>query len=151
MAFRIFVDADVLLDFLLKRSGYQIVRRLMEWAVRGRVQLFTSPAVLRDIARELGRAYGPIQAKELLLALLAVLQVVDAGYETAVNAVQSKIDNIPGAISYHTALDHRLDYFITHDTSLLQVVNSVLPVYTAIDFINRHPIDPERAIRTWQE
>ena len=151
MAFRIFVDADVLLDFLLKRSGYQIVRRLMEWAVRGRVQLFTSPAVLRDIARELGRAYGPVQAKELLLSLLAVLQVVDAGYETAVNAVQSKIDNIPGAISYHTALDHRLDYFITHDTSLLQVVNSVLPVYTAIDFINRHSIDPERAIRAWQE
>lgn len=151
MAFRVFVDADVLLDFLLKRSGYQIVRRLMDWAIRGRVQLFTSPAILRDIARELTKAYGATQAKELLLALLAILQLVDAGYDTAVSALQSEIGNISGAISYYTALNHRLDYFITRDTDLLRVVNQVLPAYTAIDFLNRHPIDPEGANRLWQE
>jgi predicted nucleic acid-binding protein len=151
MGFRIFVDTDILLDFLLKRSSYQIVRRLVDWAVGGRVQLFTSPAILRDIAWELTKAYGAAQAKELLLALLAILQLVDAGYDTAVSALQSEIGNISGAISYHTALNHRLDYFITHDTSLLGVVNPVLPAYTAIDFLNRHPVDPERANRLWQE
>jgi predicted nucleic acid-binding protein len=151
MAFRIFVDSDVLLDFVLKRSGYPIVRRLMDWAVRGRVQLFTSPAILREIARELTKAYGVAQAKELLLALLAIFQLVDAGYDTAVSALQSEIGNISGAISYHTALNHRLDYFITHDTSLLQVVNPLLPSYTAIDFLNLHPVDPERANPLWQE
>jgi predicted nucleic acid-binding protein len=151
MAFRIFVDSDVLLDFLLKRSGYQIARRLMDWAVRGRVQLFTSPAILQEIARELTKAYGAAQAKELLLALVAILQLVDAGYDTAVSALQSEIANISGAISYHTALNQRLDYFITYDTSLLQIVNPVLPAYTAIDFLNRHPIDLEEANRSWQE
>jgi predicted nucleic acid-binding protein len=151
MAFRIFVDSDVLLDFLLKRSGYQIVRRLMDWAVRGRVQLFTSPAILREIAQELTQAYGPAQAKELLLALVAILQLVDAGYDTAVSALQSEIGNISAAISYHTALSHRLDYFITRDTSLLEVVNPVLPACTAIDFLNRHPGDLERTNRLWQE
>lgn len=151
MAFRIFVDSDVLLDFLLKRSGYPIVRGLMDWGVRGRVQLFTSPAILREIARELTKAYGAAQAKELLLALVAIFQLVDAGYDTAVSALQSDIDNISGAISYHTALNHRLDYFITHDTGLLQVANPVLPAYTAIDFLNHHPADLERANRLWQE
>jgi predicted nucleic acid-binding protein len=151
MAFRIFMDSDVLLDFLLKRSGYPIVRQLMDWAVRGRVQLFTSPAILREIARELTSAYGAAQAKELLLALVAILQLVDAGYDTVVSALQSEIGNISGAISYHAALNHRLDYFITRDTSLLEVANPVLPAYTAIDFLNRHPVDPERANRLWQE
>src|SRR5580704_10077527 len=120
MAFRIFLDTDVLLDFLLKRSGYQVARRLMDWAIRGRIQLFTSPAVLRDIAQELSTAYGAGQAKELLLALLAILQLVDAGYDTVVSALRSDIGNLSGAISYQTALNHRLDYFITHDSSLLQ-------------------------------
>jgi predicted nucleic acid-binding protein len=144
MAFRIFVDTEVLLDFTLKRSAYPIVRRLMEWAINGRVHVFISSAILRDIGPELRKAYGAEQAQELLLALLASAQVIDAGYETAVNALQSRIDNIAGAISYHTALQHRLDYFITWDTSLLRIVNPVLPVTTPIDFLNRHAPQPKR-------
>ena len=143
MAFRIFVDADVLLDFTLKGSAYPVVRRLMEWAINGRVQVFVSSAILRDIGPELCKAYGAEQAQELLLALLASAQVIDAGYETVISALQSRIDNIAGAISYYTALQHRLDYFITWDTCLLRVVNPVLPVTTPIDFLNRHAAQPK--------
>ncbi|HEV3410961.1 MAG TPA: PIN domain-containing protein [Puia sp.] len=138
MAFRIFLDADVLLDFTLKRGGYPIIRRLMQWVIAGRVQVFISLAILRDIAPELRRAYGVEQAQQLLLTLIASVQIIDAGYEVAVTALQSKIDNIPGAISYHTALHHRLDYFITLNTELLQVVNPVLPATTPIEFLNKH-------------
>jgi predicted nucleic acid-binding protein len=138
MVFRIFVDADVLLDFTLKRGGYPMVRRLMEWVIAGRVQVFISLAILRDIAPELRRAYGVGQAQQLLLSLIASVQIIDAGYEIAVTALQSRIDNIPGAISYYTALHHRLDYFVTWDTGLLQVKNPVLPVTTPIDFLNQH-------------
>jgi predicted nucleic acid-binding protein len=144
MAFKAFVDADVLLDFTLKRSAYPIVRRLMEWAINGRVQVFISAAILRDIGPELRKAYGSEQSQELLLALLASAQIIDADYETVVNALQSRIENIAGAISYHTALQHRLDYFITWDTSLLGVVSPVLPVTTPIDFLNRHAPQPKR-------
>jgi hypothetical protein len=138
MAFRIFLDADVLLDFTLKRGAYPIIRRLMQWVVAGRVQVFLSLAVLRDIAPELRKAYGVEQAQQLLLTLIASAQIVDGGRESAVSALQSKIGNISGAISYYTALHHRLDYFITHNTELLRVANPVLPVTTPIDFLNRH-------------
>src|SRR5579863_7289799 len=100
MSFRIFVDTDVLLDFTLKRSAYSIVRRLMEWAINGGVQVFVSPGTLRDVGTELRKAYGAEQAQELLLALLASVQVIDARYDTTVNALQSRIDSIGGAISY---------------------------------------------------
>ena len=138
MGCRIFVDADVLLDFTLKRGGYPMVRRLMEWVIAGRVQVFISLAILRDIAPELRRAYGVEQAQQLLLTLIASVRIIDAGYEIAVTALQSRIDNIPGAISYFTALHHRLDYFVTWNTELLQVDNPVLPVTTPIDFLNKH-------------
>jgi predicted nucleic acid-binding protein len=138
MGYRIFVDADVLLDFTLKRGGYPMVRRLMEWVIAGRVQVFISLAILRDIAPELRRAYGVEQAQQLLLTLIASVQIIDAGHEIAVTALQSRIDNIPGAISYFTALHHRLDYFVTWNTELLRVDNPVLPVTTPIDFLNKH-------------
>jgi predicted nucleic acid-binding protein len=138
MAFRIFVDADVLLDFTLKRGSYPMVRRLMEWVIAGRVEVNISSAILRDIAPELRRVYGVEQAQQLLLTLMASVKIIDAGYEIAVTALQSRIDNIQGAISYYTALHHRLDYFVTWNTELLQVVNPVLPVTTPIDFLNKH-------------
>jgi len=127
MAFRVFLDADVLLDFALKRGGYPMIRRLMEWVMAGRIQVFISPAILRDIAPELCRAYGVELTQQLLLTLIASVQIIEASSEVVVTALQSKINNIPGAISYHTALYHRLDYFITWNFELLGVVNPVCP------------------------
>lgn len=137
MAFRIFLDADILLDFTLKKETYPIVRQLMEWAVRGRVQVFVTAAVIRDIGRVLTSAYGVDQAKELLLALLAEVQIIDAGYETTVNALHSRMGDIADALSYYAALHHRLDYFITRDKNLLKAAIPVLPVCTPEEFIEK--------------
>ena len=138
MAFRVFLDADILLDFTLKKETYPIVRQLMEWAVRGRVQVFVTAAVIRDIGRALTSAYGADRAKELLLALLAEIQIIDAGYETTVNALHSRMGDIPDALSYYTALHHRLDYFITRDKNLSKAAIPVLPVCTPEEFIEKN-------------
>jgi predicted nucleic acid-binding protein len=141
MAFRVFLDADILLDFTLKREAYPIVRQLMEWAVRGRVQVFVTAAVIRDIGRALTRAYGADQAKELLLALLAEVQIIDAGYETTVNALHSRMEDISGALSYYAALHSRLDYFITRDIDLSKAAIPVLPVCTPEEFLQQNGVE----------
>jgi predicted nucleic acid-binding protein len=140
MAFRIFLDVEVLLDFTLKREdrAYATARQLIEWAVKGRVQVFVTATVIRDIGRALTKAYGVDQAKELLLALLAEIQIIDAGYETTVNALHSRMGDIPEALSYYTALHHRLDYFITRDTNLSKAAIPVLPVCTPEEFIKKN-------------
>lgn len=144
MAFRIFLDTDILLDFTLKREAYPIVRQLMAWAVGGRVQVFIDATVVRDIGRALTGAYGPERAKELLLALLAEVQLIDAGYETVVNALHSRMGDIPGALSYYGALHHRLDYFITRDGGLAKAAMPVLPVCTPEEFIHQNGVEALR-------
>ena len=141
MAFRIFLDADILLDFTLKREAYPIVRQLMEWAVGGRVQVFITAAVIRDVGRSLTRVYGSEQAKEILLALLAEVQIIDAGYETTVNALHSRIEDIPDALSYYAALHHRLDYFITRVNDLSKAAIPVLPVCTPEEFLHQNGVE----------
>ena len=140
MAFRIFLDAGVLLDFTLKRQAgaYSTARQLMEWAVKGRVQVFVTAAVVQDIGFELTKAYGPVQAKAVLLALLAEVQMIDAGYEMVVNALHSTMGDIPEALSYYAALHHRLDYFITRDKDLSKAAIPVLPVCTPEEFIEKN-------------
>ena len=136
MAFRIFLDTDTLLDFTIKRE--KSARQLVEWAIKGRVQAFITPANLNIVGYWLTKAYGPATAKELLSTLLADLQVIEIGHEIAVNALHSRISDIPLALQYYTALHHKLDYFITRDEALHQVAMLVLPACRPEEFINKN-------------
>jgi predicted nucleic acid-binding protein len=142
MAFRIFLDANILLDFTLKREHYPAARRLMEWAVKGRVKVYITPAVVQVVSQRLVEAYGEGRAKELLLALLAEVQVIDTGHEVAVSALHSKMNNMEEALSYYTALHHKLDYFITRNNDLPKAAIPVLPVCTPEEFL-QHNEEPK--------
>ena len=138
MAFRILLDTNILLDFALKRDGYKGSRQLMEWAVQGRVQIFITPAILQMTAHWLTAAYGAVRAKELLLALLSDVRVIDIGHEIAVNALHSRIPNMEDALQYYTALHHKLDYFISREDGMRAAAIPVLPVCTPEDFLKNN-------------
>lgn len=139
MAFRIFLDANILLDFTLKRENhYTSARQLMEWAIKGRVQAYITPAVVQVMCRRLVEAYGAERAKQLLLALLAEVQVIDTGHEITVNALHSKMNNVEDALSYYTALHYKLDYFITRNNDFPKAAIPGLPVCTPEEFLKHN-------------
>jgi predicted nucleic acid-binding protein len=139
MAFRIFLDANILLDFTLKRTEYENARKLIEWAVKGRVQAYITPSIVHIAGYWLTKAYGPGKAKELLLTLLADIQVIDIGHEITINALLSKIVDIEDALQYYTALHHKLDYFITRDKGLRKAAIPGLPVFSPEEFLEDNP------------
>jgi predicted nucleic acid-binding protein len=135
MAFRVFLDAGILLDFALKRPEYESARTLIEWVVQGRVEAYVTPAVIQDTARWLKKVYGAERAKELLLALLAEVIVIDGGHTVAVSALNSDMGDLDEALSYYAALHHKLDYFITRNEDLPKAAIPVLPVCTPEQFL----------------
>jgi len=138
MAFRIFLDTDILLDFTLKREAYASARQLMEWAVKGRIQVFITSNIVHIAGYWLTKAYGPVKAKELLAALLADIQVIDIGVGPTVNALHSRISDVEQALQYYTALHHKLDYFITRDNALDKGASAALPVCRPEAFIKNN-------------
>jgi len=139
MAFRLFLDTDVLLDFTLKRDAHGVARQLIEWAIKGKVQVFITPGIVQIAGYWLTRAYGPLKAKELLEAMLTDVQVIDIGHEMTVSALHSRINNMEQALQYYAALHHKLDYFISRDKELDKAASPVLPVCSPEDFIeNNH-------------
>jgi len=74
----------------------------------------------------------------IILALLAEVQLIDPGYETTISALHSRMENIPGALSYYAALHHRLDYFITRDKDLPKAAIPVLPVCRPEEFLEQN-------------
>ena len=138
MAFSVFLDANVLLDFTLKRDDYVVSRKLIELVIKGRVQAFITPAIVHIAGYWLTKAYGAAKAKELLLTLLADIKVIDISDEVTISALHSKINDIEDALQYYTAMHHRSDYFITRDKGLQKAAIPVLPVISPEEFLKKH-------------
>jgi predicted nucleic acid-binding protein len=136
MASKFFIDANVVLDFTLKRDNYAVAKQLFEWIVTGKIQAFISPSIVHIVGYWLTKSYGNVKAKSLLLTLLADVTVIDAPHETVVSALHSRMTDIEDSLQYYTALHHKLDGFISSDKLLKKMAIASLPVYT-IDEILR--------------
>lgn len=135
MVSKVFLDANILLDFMLKRSNFDSARRLVELALHGKFNAFITPASLHIVAYWLAKAYGSEKAKAILLELLADIKVIDAPHEIALMAFNSRFTDVEDALQYYTALHHNMDVFISGDAGLKKAAISSLPVYTANEFI----------------
>ena len=135
MAFKIMIDANVLLDFTLKREFYEDAKKILQLAVDGDVRAYTTPSIIHICGYWLSKAYGRQQAKKLLLTLLADVTVIDITHEVALAALHSKINNIEDALQYYTAINHKIGYFISRDKPLKNNSMPTLSVYTPREFI----------------
>ena len=64
--------------------------------------------------------------------------MIDTGHEITVNALHSKMGNMEDALSYYTALHHKLDYFISRNQDLSDAAIPVLPVCTPEEFLQHN-------------
>lgn len=128
MATKVFLDANILLDFLLKRENYSSSKKLMKYIVDGNVKGFVTPSIIHIIAYWLGKAYGQSKAKNLLQTLINEIKIIDTTHQVVELALHSKINDIEDALQYYTAIDHKLDYFISRDKQLKKRSLDILPV-----------------------
>lgn len=135
MATKVFLDANVLLDFTLKRSDYALSHKIIELVVDGRIQAFITPSIVHILGYWLTKAYGHVKAKEIVLTLLIDIQVIDISHKTTVNALHSKIKGIEDALQYYTAIHHTMDYFITQDKALKKEATPNLPIISCEEFL----------------
>ena len=135
MASKVFVDANILLDFTLKRSNYQESKQVFELALDGYVALHITPYIVHIVGYWLAKAYSVSKAKEILLTLLADVRVIDMPHEIIVTALHSKMKDIEDALQYYTAIHNKMDFFITLDAALIKESIPILPIVTPGQFL----------------
>jgi predicted nucleic acid-binding protein len=135
MAFKVFLDANILLDFTLQRDNYEQSKKIVALAVNGNIQAFITPSILHILGYWLTKYYDQAKAKEILLTLLTDVTIIDLPHEIAVNALHSKITDIEDALQYYSAIHYKLDYFISRDKLLQKQAIPVLPVYMPDEFL----------------
>lgn len=137
MGSKIFLDANILLDFFLKRENYVQAKELIGLVVVGKVSAYITPAIVHIIGYWLTKVYGVEKTRQLLSNLLVDVRVVDMTHELTLLALNSKIDDIEDALQYYTAIHHQLDYFISGDKKLQKAAIPVLPVVNAGYFLEK--------------
>lgn len=67
MAFKVFLDANFLIDITLSRAGATAAKAVMQASIDGHVELYTSPAVLHITAYFTSEFFSSRQTKQIIL------------------------------------------------------------------------------------
>jgi predicted nucleic acid-binding protein len=135
MGSKILLDANVVLDFLLQRNGYENIQQIFELIEKEEVHAFVTPAIIHIAAYFLVKVYSKKDAKDLLILLLTNVQIIDASHETVLHALNSRMDDIEDALQYSTAMHYGVNCFISKDKRFKKQAISVLPVCTPEEFL----------------
>jgi len=135
MAYKIFLDVNILLDYTLKREYYNDAEQILNKVVNKEVHAYITSSVLHITGYWVSKAYGNTKARELLISLLEYITVIDIPHEIALISLHSKINDIEDALQYYAAIHHKLNYFISRDKQLQKEGTPILPVLSPKEYL----------------
>lgn len=138
MAYKIFFDVNVLLDYTLQRKNFEEIELLITNIENGFQKGFITSATIHTLSYFLTKEYGIKKAKELLLNLLSTFHVIDPPEEIIKSALHANFNDIEDAIQAYTAIYYKMDYFLTSDKKLKKESSTTLPIYTPIEFVKEY-------------
>ena len=135
MASKILLDANVLIDFLLEREGFEVAKRLLNVILYHPYKVYVTPAIIHITSHWVKKSLGVETAKMLLLELLIDINTIDCKHKTAILALSSNMTDVEDALQYYTALQHGLDFVITQDKNFQKQAIPSLPIYSPQEFL----------------
>lgn len=128
MASKVFLDANIILDFVLKRANHNEAKIVFELEQKHKIRLFISSSILHIIGYYLSKNLGIHVAKQTLIKLLDIVEVIDANHEIALRALESDFLDIEDSLQYFIAIKSKMDYLITFDKDFQKYNSDKLPI-----------------------
>jgi len=135
MAYKIFFDINVVLDYTLQRNNFEDMKFIIESMEQGYQRGFITSATIHTLSYFLTKEYGQQKVKAILLDLLSFITVIDAPQDIINNALHANFNDIEDALQVYTALHYKMNFFLTSDKRLLKESSEVLPIMTVKDFV----------------
>jgi predicted nucleic acid-binding protein len=135
MSNKIYIDANVILDYCLDRKEKTNAKLILEEINKGNLRGFMSGSIIHILSYFLEKIYGVEKTKEIILAIVEDFEVIDMPKEIIIQALHSEMNDIEDALQYYVALHHKMDYFISNDQQLKSESINTLPVYSTGEFV----------------
>jgi predicted nucleic acid-binding protein len=105
MALKVFVDSDVIIDFLIDRQPHAVSSsQLFNLGDSGLIELHTSALSINIVHYIIRRVLGTNKSKEIILELLELLEVLDVTKTDITSSLKSDISDFEDAIQHSVAI-----------------------------------------------
>lgn len=135
MSNRIYIDANVILDYCLDRIEKPNAKIIIDEINEGNLRGYMSGSIIHILSYFFQRLYGVEKTKEVILAIIEDFEIIDMPKELIIQALHSKMNDFEDALQYYVALHHKMDYFISNDLQLKKDSTSTLPVLSTTEFV----------------
>jgi predicted nucleic acid-binding protein len=133
MAFKVFLDTNIILDHLQKRNPYSV--EIIRYCELKKVEGFASAASFYTIAY-FTEKYKTLNPKSVIKKYASLIDLIPTTSGNISIALSSAFGDLEDAFQYFTALNiNDLDFFVTNNSKDFKSVHTKLPIVTAIDFV----------------
>lgn len=116
MTNKIFVDTNVILDFVFNRKRFVAdAKKIFELAQRGKLKIYISSVAVNTIYYVVKRNRSRVQAIKTLKEILSMTKVLTVGQSTVNKAMLSKFKDFEDALQNYCAEEANLTFIITRN------------------------------------
>jgi predicted nucleic acid-binding protein len=130
------LDSDVVLDFLLKRTPFNVVaKELFTLALNEKIEICISSLAIANIYYLLQKVIGKVESLILLREILNFSKILSVGQHEIMEAIISDFLDLEDSIQHQTALNNtKIKGVITRN--IKDFKKSKLPVYSPESFLS---------------
>jgi predicted nucleic acid-binding protein len=133
----IFIDTDVILDFLLDRKPFSDnIGQLFQLSIDTDLQICVSPTTITNINYIIGRMENKKQADLKTKKILKLVKVENVCQSTVNNAINSKFKDFEDAVQNFCAVESNHKLIITRNTK--DYKESELAIFTPTEYLAQH-------------
>lgn len=131
---KVFIDTDVVIDFLTKREPFAIESmKIMEYGVRKQIEIHISSLSLNNIHYLISRKENKVIAKNHIKSLIKFIEILSVHRSTMEKAAYSDFKDFEDAVQNYCAEENEIKTFITRN--IKDYTKSNLSIQTPREFI----------------
>ena len=131
---RVFIDTNILIDFVENRSGADAAEQVLENGANKQISIFASPLTFANMAYILGKRFAKEKLYPMLNALEKQIEVLPMDRDQLRKAIDYQSKDFEDMLQYQCALAGNCDVILTRDTKGFSEY-SLIPVMSADEFI----------------
>jgi predicted nucleic acid-binding protein len=133
----IFLDSDVILDFLTRREPFSLESmELFEFSARGKLRIYISALSLNNIHYVIRKLDSSAKAKKQIGLIMNLVEILPVSKGTIEKAFFSEFIDFEDALQNFCAVENNIDILITRNTK--DYSKSSLNVFNPKEFLTRY-------------
>lgn len=141
MKYAVFIDTDVVLDFLLDREPFASYASIIfTYSERNKIKAYISPLTISNCYYILRKLASHNKVIDTLQKLLLVTNITTISKKDVVSALNSNFKDLEDALQHFSAISHsKIDVILTRN--LKDYKNSEIPAMTPETYLKTYFMD----------